>query len=48
VGIRGTDVKSWTDLYTWAVIGANQDLRMTTRFQDDLAKTGFFKRNYPP
>jgi len=48
VGIRGTDVKSWKDLYTWAVIGANQDLRMTTRFQDDLAKLVSFQRNYPP
>jgi hypothetical protein len=48
VGIRGTDVKSWTDLYTWAVIGANQDLRMTTRFQEDLAKMIAFQRNYPP
>jgi hypothetical protein len=48
VGIRGTDVKSWTDLYTWAVIGANQDLRMTTRFQEDLAKMVAFQRNYPP
>jgi predicted esterase YcpF (UPF0227 family) len=48
VGIRGTDVKSWTDLYTWAVIGANQDLRMTTRFQEDLAKMVSFQRNYPP
>ncbi len=48
VGIRGTDVKSWTDLYTWAVIGANQDLRMTTRFQEDLAKLVAFQRNYPP
>ena len=47
VGIRGTDVKSWTDLYTWAVIGANQDLRMTTRFQEDLAKMVAFQRNYP-
>jgi hypothetical protein len=48
VGIRGTDVKSWTDLYTWAVIGANQDLRMTTRFQEDLAKLVSFQRQYPP
>lgn len=48
VGIRGTDVKSWTDLYTWAVIGVSADLRMTTRFQEDLAKLVSFQRNYPP
>ena len=48
VGIRGTDVKSWTDLYTWAVIGVSADLRMTTRFQEDLAKLVAFQRNYPP
>ena len=47
VGIRGTDVKSWTDLYTWAVIGANQDFRMTTRFQDDLQKLLVFQKQYP-
>jgi hypothetical protein len=47
VGIRGTDVKSWTDLYTWAVIGANQDFRMTTRFQDDLQKLLVFQKEYP-
>jgi hypothetical protein len=47
VGIRGTDVKSWTDLYTWAVIGANQDFRMTTRFQDDLHKLLVFQKEYP-
>ena len=48
VGIRGTDVKSWTDLYTWAVIGVSADLRLTTRFQEDLAKLVAFQRNYPP
>ena len=48
VGIRGTDVKSWTDLYTWAVIGVSADLRLTTRFQEDLAKLVSFQRNYPP
>ena len=50
VGIRGTDVHSWTDLYTWAVIGrgVGQDLRFTTRYQDDLAKLIAFQRNYPP
>ena len=48
VGIRGTDVNSWTDLYTWAVIGVSADLRMTTRFQEDLAKLVAFQRNYPP
>ena len=47
VGIRGTDVKSWTDLYTWAVIGAKQDFRMTTRFQDDLQKLLVFQKQYP-
>jgi hypothetical protein len=47
VGIRGTDVKSWTDLYTWAVIGAKQDFRMTTRFQDDLHKLLAFQKQYP-
>ena len=47
VGIRGTDVKSWTDLYTWAVIGAKQDFRMTTRFQDDLQKLMVFQKQYP-
>ena len=46
VGIRGTDVKSWTDLYTWAVIGAKQDFRMTTRFQDDLQKLLLFQKEY--
>ena len=46
VGIRGTDVKSWTDLYTWAVIGAKQDFRMTTRFQDDLQKLLRFQKEY--
>ena len=48
VGIRGTDVKSWTDLYTWAVIGASQDLQTTARFQGDLAKLVAFQKNYPP
>ena len=50
VGIRGTDVHSWTDLYTWAVIGRGigEDLRFTTRYQEDLAKLVRFQRNYPP
>ena len=50
VGIRGTDVHSWTDLYTWAVIGrgVGEDLRFTTRYQEDLAKLVRFQRNYPP
>lgn len=48
VGIRGTDIKSWTDLWTWAVIGVSADLRLTTRFQEDLAKLVAFQRNYPP
>jgi len=50
VGIRGTDVHSWTDLYTWAVIGRGigEDLRWTTRFQEDLEKLIRFQRNYPP
>ena len=48
VGIRGTDFKSWTDFYTWFVIGTGSDLRLTTRFMDDLAKLVAFQRNYPP
>ena len=47
VGIRGTDMNNWTELYTWAVIGMSYDLRMTTRFQEDLAKLISFQRNYP-
>jgi hypothetical protein len=48
VGVRGTDFKSWTDFYTWFVIGTRSDLRLTTRFQDDLGKLIAFQRNYPP
>ena len=48
VGIRGTDFQSWTDFYTWFVIGGRGDLRLTTRFMDDLAKLVAFQRNYPP
>jgi hypothetical protein len=48
VGIRGTDINSWTDLWTWAVIGVSADLRLTTRFQEDLAKMIAFQRDYPP
>ena len=47
VGIRGTDFQSWTDFYTWFVIGGRGDLRLTTRFMDDLAKLVAFQRNYP-
>jgi hypothetical protein len=48
VGVRGTDFQSWTDFYTWFVIGGRGDLRLTTRFMDDLAKLVAFQRNYPP
>ena len=48
VGVRGTDFQSWTDFYTWFVIGTRSDLRLTTRFQDDLTKLIAFQRNYPP
>ena len=48
VGIRGTNVKNWTDLYTWVVIGAGEDLRETTRYKEDLEKLVSFQRDYPP
>ena len=48
VGVRGTDFQSWTDFYTWFVIGTRSDLRLTTRFQNDLGKLIAFQRNYPP